>query len=565
LKKVSGAEWFFIIALLLFATGLRMVGISNGQPDPQYARSTYPKQMINVQTPLQPDEYFHTTIPLAMLIKHDLNPHWFEYPSGFMYFNFATFWLTGSGQGISVADWAGKSSRVYAPFTLYVLVRGYSVLGGLLAVAAAYGVARLIAGQFAAAAAGMIVAVSFTMVQHSHYATQSSVCTGLAAVSIWASVACLYGKHSTMRLLMLSGVTAGLAAGTRYNAAGVAIVVFLVGCVLLYRHRARHMLWSVIVAWIAVPAAFLFTTPYAIFDFQTFIKDFSYLTGQYASTAQNILPLFVVSPLKGLWINYQYLTTFSLGIPATICAILGVWVAWRRRPAPTDFLRLNTITLAAAILLIYMAAYSFVVLRNVRPADGDHLLMLVIPVCGILAGVGADGLYQNVRLPKVVLAPILIALLGTVPLSLSLQWLRLQTQPETRYQVQGWVYQHLPLGAKIHLSGPYNVPLDNADYPTKQTFGDGIVSLDDLRAGGFGYLIYSDGSAFQTSRWTKDDPYLQKQLEFKALLDRSFPRIASIERPTWSGYDWGMNSAATWHNPGLVVYCLTPASCAAVH
>jgi len=37
--------------------------------------------------------------------------------------------------------------------------------------------------------------------------------------------------------------------------------------------------------------------------------------------------------------------------------------------------------------------------------------------------------------------------------------------------MQRWLYDHVPRGAHIHLTGPYNVPLDAADYVTTQSYG----------------------------------------------------------------------------------------------
>jgi hypothetical protein len=566
MSRISRSEWFFITALLLFAAGLRFVGITFGQPTPEYARSTYPKQMFHEQTPLHPDEYFNVTIPIEMLVKNDLNPHFFEYPSFLINLNFVTFWLTGAENGISRDNWQGQSSRTFAPFHLYVMVRAFAGLGGILTVAATYAIARRMAGRFAAAAAGMLVAVSFTMVQHAHYATQSSISVGLAMLSIWAAFACLHDHRPKWWLFALSGIAAGFATGCRYNVAAVTIVLFLVGCVLLYRYRSRRMLRLVIASWLAAPAAFLFSTPYAILDFPAFIDGFRYLTGQYLSTGTNINDFYLTEPFTGLLVNYQFLVTFALGIPASLAAVLGIWVCWKSRPAWKHFLRANISALFAAILLVYILAYSLVVLRNVRPYHGDHLLMLVIPCYTIFAGIGAGWLYDRLPIPKRILSPALLLMLVIVPLSLTVPLVYTFSQRDTRQIMQEWVYKHLPMGAKIHLSGPYNVPLDKADYPSTQILMNGVSSFEELQVLDADYLIYSDAFFFDVSRHdnpaSQDD--LRSLLDFKLLLDSSFTRIAWIERPPLLGYDWPMNGAAYWHNPSLTVYCLNARACQAV-
>ncbi|MBC7809711.1 MAG: hypothetical protein H7175_01115, partial [Burkholderiales bacterium] len=42
---------------------------------------------------------------------------------------------------------------------------------------------------------------------------------------------------------------------------------------------------------------------------------------------------------------------------------------------------------------------------------------------------------------------------------------------------------------------------------------------------------------------------------------QTLTEIARIERPTFPGYDWTMNTASYWHNPGLTIYCTTLQSC----
>ena len=50
-------DWLAVTVLLLFAAGLRMIGISFGQLDPDYFPSTAPLGMVHEQIPLQPDEF----------------------------------------------------------------------------------------------------------------------------------------------------------------------------------------------------------------------------------------------------------------------------------------------------------------------------------------------------------------------------------------------------------------------------------------------------------------------------------------------------------------------------
>jgi dolichyl-phosphate-mannose--protein O-mannosyl transferase len=159
-------DWFWVTALLLFAAGLRIVGLSYGQPRSE------------------------------------------RFPS-------------------------------YAPFPLYVFSRVYSVFGGLLMVACAYAVSRLVCGRNAAIFAGLIVASSYTLVTHAHYAKPNSLATGWMMLAMWSGVCALFARRlrSRERFYILAGIATGLAASTYYNGVAVAIIIAPIGFVLNFRHR----------------------------------------------------------------------------------------------------------------------------------------------------------------------------------------------------------------------------------------------------------------------------------------------------------------------------------------
>jgi hypothetical protein len=582
------AEWLFIVALLLFAAALRFIGLSFGQPDPRYDHSGTDRGLISPSTAIHPDEFLFITRPLEMLLTRKHNPKFFHNPSFLNNANFVTFWLTNSGAGLSHEDRQGVNGRSYAPFHLYVIGRTYSALGGMVAVAATYATARRIGGRFAAAGAGLLTAVSLPMVQHAHYTTTSSLAAGFTAVAIWASLASLSSKRRW--LFWLAGIAAGFAAGNRYNAAIAAMVVFLGGVILLYRDFSWRMCRTVLIGWLFIPATFVFTTPWIIFDTQFFLDEVSYIVSQYLSgeDVQFTTP-------NGLWFEYQYLIVFGIGVPAALAVLVGLVAAWHARPRHGYFLKRNSPLLFAVILLIYLAAYSFVNLRTVRPALSDQMLVPVIPQVALLAGLGVGWIYPRLSLDKQgfkrVLTPVLALAFIIIPLIPSIQFVYQLTQPDTRQLMQEWVYKHLPRGGHIHLLGPYNVPLDAADYTWTQNFAPALIPIEQLRGkqpldspllqmgeGGdfvpleelqpeqIDYVILSDAWYFSIERSGEYVPadYIQQIHDYLATFDQSLVEVARIERPVWTGYDWMMNSASYWHNPGLFVYCLHPISCSQI-
>lgn len=540
-KRVDG----WMVAILLLAAALRIVGLTFGQPHDAQDFSLYP--MIHDQTPLHPDEYFYVAIPFEMLAQERLNPRFFENPSFLLNLNYVTFWLTCDGTQAAcpyqTVDLSQGYLRNYAPFPLYIIGRLYSALGGMITVAAIYALGRLWAAHsglnalFVGRLAAALAAVSLPLVQHAHYATTSSLATGFTALCIWACSSAFVSNPRRAWLLMLGGVAAGLAAGNRYNAAAVSIVVFVVGLIWLYRYRA----WRVVLAsWALFPLTFIITTPFIVLDFATVYEQFRYISGRF--TSLDASPLTVTN---GWFYTYRYIVLFGLGVPAALCVPVALWHAWRHRR-----------TLTSGVLVLVVAAfvmpYSIVVLNTPLAFIGDQLTLPVLPVFIVLAAVGLAVLVQNRRIWVLLGAGVLLVM----PLALTLPFVISLTQPDTRQQMQAWVYDNLPQGVRLHLVDGYNVPLDAARYDVTQTF-DAPVTVEEAIAQGVDYLIVSDARQFFVSR-VPDVPPTYLQARF-ASYDVLTP-VYEVARPRWWGDTWMTNNAAYWHNPGLVIYCA--AACA---
>lgn len=546
--RLRGIDWLFITILLFFAVCLRLIAIDFGQPDAQYAQSTVPMQMLHDQTPLHPDEFLFITRPFRMLLTGHPNPQFFENPLFLINTNFVSFWLTDAGNGLTHDERLTGNFRNYAPFHLYVIGRVYSALGGILAVAGAYAATRLIAGRYAALLAGLLSAVALTLVQHAHYSTTSSLSAGFVMLCIWASFAALRAKLARNQwiLFVLAGICAGLAGGNRYNAAAVSLIVFFAGWILLFRHFSRQTTALVLIGWMAFPVTFLFTTIQLLFDFDGFLRDFRSISTQYLSGLDRINS---VSPLTGLWLEYQYLFLMVLGIPALILCLWSLYALFQPKK------RLYVI-----LLLTLIIPYSFVILRTVRPNGADQLLIPVIPVFAMLTGIGFAGLVTWLDRQSGYLAPIIIVFVVCMPLIFTVQFLWVLNQLDTREHLQVWVYEHLPRNSRIHLVGPYNVPLDAADYDVSQSFSN-FESAEELRAMDVDYLIVS-GALFHPAQGANADYLVGIHTVQDSWQVAGFRQIAAVNSPNWwiVGYR-GLHTPSYWHDPDLTVYCMNPIIC----
>jgi hypothetical protein len=557
-------DYAAVIVVLLFAMALRILGTATfGDLGDSHLPSTAPYGMLHIQAPMQPDEYLIVAIPVEMVLKNRRNPGFYEYPSGITYLNYVLIQLTGAVQALDKTVREGANLRTLAPFEFYFFSRMYSVLGGVVAVACAYSIMRHVSGKFAAFIAALLLATSYLLVQHAHYTKPEIPSVAFMMLALWASVMALYSRRLpvTYRMLLLSGIFTGAAATIRYNAAAISIVLCLTGLILLWRQRTWKMFFIVAIAWLLFPVTFFIGTPFLLLDFQRFYEEFTYISGQFLSGGNNIAAEILTTPQHGFLILLRFLIVFGITVPATVMIPISFYAAWRKRPK--RFLGSNSELLFIALLVPFIAAYSFVTMRTVRPIFGDNLLVLITPQCILLAAIGAGWLYEKLPFPKILLAPVIALVLLVVPLIQTIPMVYIVAQTETRARMQNWIYEHIPAGSRFLLVEAYNVPLDPVIYPYDQNFNIRTFQLADIE--GYDYLLVSDARvnlydrADELVTAAEYAPY-QAQLE---IIEVNFPRLAWIDRPRdYPGYGDMLNMIAYWHQPTMTLYCLNETACA---
>jgi hypothetical protein len=526
-----------LLAILLLAFALRLAGNSFGAMDSEYNQSLDP--LLPDQAALHPDEYFYVSIPMRMLTEGRLNPKFFENPSFLINLNFLTFWLNGEA---IPDDTSTLSERSYASFPLYFIGRMYSALGGLLAVAGAIGLSNRLSGKWAGLAAGLMATFAFPLVQHSHYATTSSLAAGFAIFCAWASV--LAFKYPTKsRYWLLAGILAGLATGNRYNAGAISIMLFVLGMVTMINQRKPKIILSVLLGYLAFPLSFLVTSPYVLLDYSEFWQQFSFIYGAFTQSGSD-LP----SPEPSLWLEWRYIIVFALGLFGLVPllhSLKAVVDAWH-------FKRYFFVAVYLSLLAVILP-YSLVVLNNQRPANGDQLTVVILPLVIVMAAMGLSA-FNAPKLRAFFLVASLI-----FPVMFCFQWLSLLQKPDTRVLMQEWVYQHVPRQSRILLIGGYNIHLDPLDYQVQQVFS---LQNIDFQAENYDYLLVSDAGFFQESR--RDRSNYEALLNERLAFVISYPLLLEIPRPRWLFDDWLVNNASYWHNPRLMLYCLKLTLCPAL-
>lgn len=519
IEKMRRIDIAAVTVLLLFAASLRIIGMSYGQLNPAYFPSYAPYGMSHDQLPVHPDAFSSVAIPVEMALRNRLNPEFFLYPSFIINTNYLLFRLTGSTDGLSLEDRAGYPVITNAPFPLYVMSRIYGVFSGLVMVACAYSVSRILSGRFAALCAGLLVATSFTLVAHAHYVKLSTPAAAWMMLAIWASVASLYCRSASRRFkfYLVAGAACGFAASTLYHGVSVALFVVPVGLILLYRHRTKSALTAVLAAWIAIPFGFFLASPFILLDFNHFLRDFSFILAQYKQPG-NVPAYFTVDQWTGLWLLLIYGALIAFGIAPVLTALIALVVTWRQ-PEPAQIFGGISLRLFVMLAALWLIPYAYVVLRTVRPGHSEQLLIPLIPVLATFSAAGTTWLAKRIPLPKRIIMPALAVMLILQPLALSVPVVRMFSQIDTRQIMLQWIHDNIPAGSRFLVNGAYNVALDHAIFPNDRPAQRYIRPLPS--GDNYDYMIFSDALAFDIlrSEWIVPPEVIAQQREYLAMLN----------------------------------------------
>lgn len=546
------AVWWTLVAILGLAYGLRIVGLSHGQPSRAGLSDEQAIGNLSPYAPVHPDEYDYVSRPLYMLLRGVRNPEFFHNPAFFIYINYGQFWLSGLGNQYDHES--GIGLREYTPFHVYPQGRMPSVLVGVLGVALVFLATRRSYGLMAAVIAALLVAVSFIYTQHGHYGKSSELSGAMVAGAIGFSLRLLYLRDPGYLAYVIPGIFVGLAGGSRYNDALVGLVyVACAGVVFL-----RKGTWKpAIVGGLMMPLTFLGTNPYVIRDFDNFYAQFTFITTLYRTYDGPYAAYFPFS----LFAEYRYFFFFGLGPLGFLVALWGIVVAFIRRPAWRGFLKTNSPALVTAILLVYVAVYSAISLtpRNL----GEQLLVPMVPVFAMLAGYGFQNLAERFKNAAVRRNALLggTVLLIAWPLWISAHFSVQLAQPDTRDIAAQWILENIPEDTAVHLLGPYNVPLDSGVY--LYTFNvacssavEDCPTLEEIHDLGAEVVIYSDAwfhDWFRSAEFV-DPAFLADLRVYVDRIEDELIELARFERPVWPGWDMPMHTASYWHNPTIIIY-----------
>jgi len=366
------------------------------------------------------DEPAIMTTAMRILKSGDFNPHFFEYPTGYIYVQLGgavvTFLVGAMRHTWRAVEQVGPSDFYYGARLLSV-----AIAAGTIALVHQAGLRW---GARAALAAAALLAVLPMHVRESHFALTDTPLTFAAVLTLVLTLrAC---ERPSLRAFLFAGAAAGLAAGIKYNGL-MAVSMPLVAVLALERgrHPARATAALVVVA--SCVAAFFLTTPYAIFDLPAFLNGFGTQAAAFSPRSDSAEPS---------WLVYAKHMQLAFGWPGILLCLAGLGLSARRAVEGPDRLRWVLLLVFPAVYFYLINGWGFMFARYAMP---------VVPFMAVWAGVAMAEAFDRVsnrawaRIVKQTAVVAIVAAAVIPPLIGSVQWVRFHGAETTQTQAWNWI------------------------------------------------------------------------------------------------------------------------------
>ena len=323
------------------------------------------------------DEAEHFTNRAVRMFGGDLDPGYYQNPSGYTYLMYLGLRAWFAVLPFSDLEF-GVISKQFAidPTPIWTFARTVTALLAMAGVAATFFVGRRFWGPRVGLIAAALLAFAFLSVTYSRIAV-TDVGTFLpVAVAVWAILRAY--EDGRVRHYLIAGAAIGLAVGFKYTA-GLAVVPLLIaGLVRFFRGRQkRRDALYLLAALAAMTAAFAITTPYFFVhpgDALEQLKDQAEAAGASVKLGQE---------QQGGFAYYLESFTWGFGWAAIVAAAVGVVFEFRRN-------RMRALLLLSfpIVLFLYM---------GVQTRYFGRWLLMIYPLLAIFAGIGIVGVANLIR------------------------------------------------------------------------------------------------------------------------------------------------------------------------
>jgi len=483
MDKITGVKrvffYLFIIIIIFCWYFLYVRGIDWGQPF-----------YLNSDEPMVVEK------AIIILKSGDYNPHFFNYPSGSIYIQTITSFLTHIYL-ISSGNYEGDQFRyinhlkLREKFYYYLAGRLVNALICGLSFILLFLITRYFFDPWTALVSVLSSLIFPLYVMQSHYVNPNVYGLFFILSALYCLV--LFFSESSFRYLCYGAVFSGLATGCKYNL----FLIFVPGLIAVLILQEYRKVGHFIFLFFLFIMAFFISTPYAVLDLPTFINDFSYEIYHYQWKghfgAESASPF--LSYLSYLWLRGKVFLLLALCGFTIFPVIVG-----RKKVVPALL-----IVMFPLIYLLFLTGYKVIFMRNLLP---------IIPFMGIffaaflsmvikVINLEFRGLFVSKSKPHIlVFVSFVLVLAGLYkPFSLSLKYLDKITKPYTVSVAQQWADDNLPAKSRVaidkymfaHHTLFTDEKFDVHVYPTV-FFTNSMISLYE-----YDYLISYEQAEFLTN------------------------------------------------------------------
>ncbi len=442
-------------------------------------------------------EFYEEGIPLRAAYEmwssgrhgFDFLPATFVYPAFTFYLQFliqGLHFLVGSTLGV----YHGLDSFCHAwetnPTAFVIIGRATSILFDCGSIVLAYIIGKRHLNVHAGILAAVMIAVNPLHIQESHLINVDTPLTFFVLLSLLFAYRLV--DEQNIKWYILSGISIGLAAATKYNGA-LLFLLLLTAHVLKVKtvKEAFVSLKSPSLLTAIILAGFIFAVfnPYILLRFGDFMRSFSevetHMTTGHLGLDKNTSTL-----------SYYFLDSLPkiMGWPMMIVVILSV-------------IKLIIARSKKNLLLVSFPFY-FILTIGVWAMRADRYIFPIVPNLILIGSIGMCSILafrQNIdnrplsflvlklrRWSPIVLIILIILVIGP-QISSVLTYQRMLSLPDTRAVVKQWIERNITSGSAI-ASGPFGIDLEKDNY---------LVLSIPFNAGGTEKTI-----AFYDARWYED-------------------------------------------------------------
>jgi 4-amino-4-deoxy-L-arabinose transferase-like glycosyltransferase len=403
---------FALAAVLTAAAVLRFSALGRGIP---YA--------------VQVDEPEIVERAVNMMRSGSLHPHFFDYPSLYIYVQLVVACARFIAGAIS-GQWASLGEATGGAF--YLWGRAVTAASGAVTVLLVYQIGARWGARHALLAAGLM-AVLPLHVRYSHYVLTDVPLTLFVTLTLLLSL--VAHERGTTRGFAWAGAAAGLAAATKYSG-GVALMMPLLACWMTLSVRPSR-LQAALAAIAACGATFLLFAPYTVLALPEFLNNFARLTREYR----------VADLTEPAWLLYlKLLVRNAFGWPAMLLAIGGMVMGIVRLVRGPGRVRW-------ALVVTFPLVY-FWMLSSQRIVYARYLLPLTPALCVVAAAAVVSGvsLLRRYEIPRMARTALIAALTTAAllpPVIVAIRSDRDMARVGTVDLAYDWILHNIPPGASI--------------------------------------------------------------------------------------------------------------------